>query len=117
MEVGRRERRSLWGRPSSSARLGVAWACYLTHRPSRWSVSSPRTSSQDSPRPLIDVKRSAQPAHVVLPGMSYRRLGQVLDPLHLLESVADLPLCSHLDESVFRFNHRCSKSRGLLFCR
>lgn len=66
----------------------------------------------------INVKRSGQPAHVVLPGV--HRVASLAKRWILSThqgSVADPHLQSYLNEFVFRFNRRNSRSRGLLFYR
>jgi transposase-like protein len=66
----------------------------------------------------INVKRSGQPAHVVLPGV--HRVASLAKRWVLgthQGSVADPHLQSYLNEFVFRFNRRNSRSRGLVFYR
>ena len=66
----------------------------------------------------INVKRSGQPAHVALPGV--HRVASLAKRWILSThqgSVADPHLQSYLNEFVFRFNRRNSRSRGLLFYR
>ena len=65
----------------------------------------------------INVKRSGQPAHVVLPGV--HRVASLAKRWVLGHqgSVTDPHLQSYLNEFVFRFNRRRSRSRGLVFYR
>ncbi|MHB8189886.1 MAG: IS1595 family transposase [Ferrimicrobium sp.] len=66
----------------------------------------------------INVKRSGQPAHVALPGV--HRVASLAKRWVLgthQGSVADPHLQSYLNEFVFRFNRRGSRSRGLAFYR
>ena len=66
----------------------------------------------------INVKRSGQPAHVAPPGV--HRVASLAKRWILSThqgSVADPHLQSYLNEFVFRFNRRNSRSRGRLFYR
>ena len=66
----------------------------------------------------INVKRSGQEAHEVLPGV--HRVASLLKRWlngTLQGSVAPEHLQAYLDEFVFRFNRRHAKQRGLLFYR
>ncbi len=82
-----------------------------------WSSYPPAVRDRYVHKP-INVKRSGQPAHVVLPGV------------HRVASLAkrwlasthqgrfdEAHLSNYLNEFVFRFNRRRSTSRGLLFYR
>ena len=82
-----------------------------------WS-SYPRAVRNHYVHQPINVKRSGQPAHVVLPGV--HRVASLAKRRILSThqgSVADPHLQSYLNEFVFRFNRRNSRSRGLLFYR
>lgn len=66
----------------------------------------------------INVKRSGRPAHVVLPGV--HRVASLAKRWYLGTHQGrfdDAHLQSYLDEFVFRFNRRRSRSRGLVFYR
>ena len=82
-----------------------------------WSSYPPAVRDRYAHKP-INVKRSGQPAHVVLPGV------------HRVASLAkrwlasthqgrfdEAHLSNYLDDWVFRFNRRRPTSRGLLFYR
>ena len=82
-----------------------------------WSSYPPAVQDRYVHKP-INVKRSGQPAHVVLPGvhrvasLSKRWLASTHQGRF---DAAHLP--NYLDEFVFRFNRRRSTSRGLVFYR
>lgn len=82
-----------------------------------WSSYPPAVRDHYVHKP-INVKRSGQPAHVVLPGV--HRVASLAKRWVLgthQGSVADAHLQSYLNEFVFRFNRRRSHSRGLVFYR
>ena len=82
-----------------------------------WSSYPQAVRNHDAHKP-INVKRSGQPAHVVLPGV--HRVASLAKRWVLgthQGSVADPHLQSYLNEFVFRFNRRNSRSRGLVFYR
>ena len=82
-----------------------------------WSSYPPAVRDHYVHKP-INVRRSGQPAHVVLPGV--HRVASLAKRWVLgthQGSVADPHLQSYLNEFVFRFNRRRSHSRGLVFYR
>ncbi len=82
-----------------------------------WPSYPPAVRDRYVHRP-INVKRSGQPAHVLLPGVHrVASLAKRWVASTHQGSFDGAHLPSYLDEFVFRFNRRRSRSRGLLFCR
>jgi transposase-like protein len=88
-----------------------------TVRTDGWNVYQ-RLGSQGYTHDVVNVARSSEPAHVMLPGV--HRVAALLKrwlagTLHY--GTSDAHLDYYLDEFTFRFNRRTATRRGLLFHR
>jgi hypothetical protein len=82
-----------------------------------WSSYPPAIRDRYVHKP-INVKRSGQPAHIVLPDVhGAASLAKRWLASNHQDRFGAAHLSNYLNEWVFRFNHRPSTSRGLLFYR
>jgi len=141
LPAGARRARRCWSAslssaPSPGASVAAAWRRSLTPPRTRCARSSPTTSSRAQRSSPTAGGRAYPPAtdglypHEPLPGASGAEASKLLPGVHKVASLAkrwllgthqgsvdEAHLPSYLNEFVFRFNRRRSRSRGLVFYR